>query len=39
MATEHQRDGESKHRDSGAALVMGAVVLALLLLGYAYLGR
>jgi hypothetical protein len=38
MSTEHQPQNEHEHqRDAGAALLLGAVVVALLMIGYVYL--
>ncbi len=38
MASDHQPENEREHqRDAGAALLLGAVVLALLMIGYMYL--
>ena len=38
MTNEHQPQSEREHqRDAGAALLLGAVVVALLMLGYMYL--
>ena len=38
MSTEHQPENEHEHqRDAGAALLLGAVVVALLMIGYMYL--
>ena len=40
MNTEHQPKDEQQHqRDAGAALLLGAVVVALLMIGYVYLQR
>jgi hypothetical protein len=38
MSSDHQPGSEQQHqRDSGAALLIGAVVVALLMIGYVYL--
>jgi hypothetical protein len=38
MSTEHQPQNEHQHqRDAGAALLLGAVVVAVLMIGYMYL--
>lgn len=38
MTSDHQPDSEQEHqRDAGAALLLGAVVVALLMIGYMYL--
>jgi hypothetical protein len=38
MSSDHQPQNEHEHqRDAGAALLLGAVVVALLMIGYMYL--
>ena len=38
MSNEHQSQNEREHqRDAGAALLLGAVVVAILMVGYVYL--
>lgn len=38
MTSDHQPPNEREHqRDAGAALLLGAVVVALLMIGYMYL--
>ncbi len=38
MTSDHQPENEQQHqRDAGAALLLGAVVVALLMIGYMYL--
>ena len=38
MTSDHQPENEQQHqRDSGVALLLGAVVVAVLMIGYMYL--
>ncbi len=38
VSADHQPENEQQHqRDAGAALLLGAVVVALLMIGYMYL--